>query len=78
MSVYFYLRHDDFIVAIIDLAIWLFLAEEAIQRMEKEWDDAQEVHTKTIDELARKRSLQKTHVCDCVSPVIKCVFHSGL
>ena len=39
MFVYFYLQHDDFIVAIVDLAMWLFLAEEAIQRVEKERDD---------------------------------------
>jgi hypothetical protein len=32
----------------------LLLAEEAIQHVEKESDDAREVHTKTIDELARK------------------------
>jgi hypothetical protein len=32
----------------------LLLAEEAIQRVEKEKNDARKVHTKTIDELARK------------------------
>ena len=29
-SIYFFLRHDDFIIAIADLAMWLFLAKEAI------------------------------------------------
>ena len=39
-SVCLYLCHDDVNVAIADLATLLFLAEEAIQRMEKERDDA--------------------------------------
>ena len=53
-SVHFYLWHDDFIVAIVDLETQLFLAEEAIQRVEKERDDAREAHTKAIDDLAHK------------------------
>ena len=30
MSICYYLQHDDFIIAIVDLAMLLFLAEEAI------------------------------------------------